>query len=676
MAAEKKYICSFCARAFSRSEHKQRHERSHTNEKPFHCVHCTSAFVRRDLLQRHCKTVHNIAVSKERRHSTGSAIKNIGANGVIGNVNSIGTSGGVGGGGAGGVGGGGMGKTTSNGGSDTNIGVGMGGVPVNRMSTGGVNAAVTIGARQNAITNHGLLLSIAHKVGTILKSDAESEIFVVGYTMLAQDDAPIIPEVLQNLSKFLQFHEIDRIPDFKLCLIYSILSIGHINVGNIAHCIANFHHSWSLLVQKLIPDYNNNNTNPNDQIEILNSLFILSYTHLKYNLNQYKSMDVTCDLNFNYLDDISYIIMSNLSLNSNIINKNMNLFWCIYNLLSLYQINDGPPKFYQLFLQRPILDLNLVDFMNNISQADISSKFIQEIMISTVSNELNYFSRTSKLFIFKLTRALHNSIILIHKIIPETSNIEIYEIFKKNLIIKSPSKFHDILKSYIFNPTETIHWNLLSVLLKEFNLNSIHAFNFKAFINNNLNNSLQTFSNGMLPFFEIENKDINNNLGIVSFPLIFNLRFINFQSVDILKLKGLNFEDRLNLNYLIIEWYVTLVKLLINLWKNNHLIDNCILQCLLYLINDNNSDFQFNTDFFWRVFKKLNYYFETWLSFIKNQYFLVNFKSNLQKFVLNYIQSSLNLMSSSIHETPSVARHNDFMLPPIMPHINPPRTSL
>ena len=86
MAAEKKYICSFCARAFSRSEHKQRHERSHTNEKPFHCVHCTSAFVRRDLLQRHCKTVHNIAVSKERRHSTGSAIKNIGANGVIGNV--------------------------------------------------------------------------------------------------------------------------------------------------------------------------------------------------------------------------------------------------------------------------------------------------------------------------------------------------------------------------------------------------------------------------------------------------------------------------------------------------------------------------------------------------------------------------------------------------------------
>ena len=59
MAAQKKYICAFCARAFTRSEHKQRHERSHTNEKPFHCLHCTSSFVRRDLLQRHCRTVHH-----------------------------------------------------------------------------------------------------------------------------------------------------------------------------------------------------------------------------------------------------------------------------------------------------------------------------------------------------------------------------------------------------------------------------------------------------------------------------------------------------------------------------------------------------------------------------------------------------------------------------------------
>lgn len=672
MAAEKKYICSFCARAFSRSEHKQRHERSHTNEKPFHCVHCTSAFVRRDLLQRHCKTVHNVVISKERRHSTG-AMKSLGTGG----------SGGVGVGVGSAVGaaamdtrkdegiGGGMGYASGS--SDTN-GSGDGGS--DHGGRGLANSAVGIGRRLSASTNHGLLLSIAQKVGTILRNESESEVFVVGYAILALDDAPIFPEVLQNLSKFLQFHEIDRIPDFKLCLIYSILSIGHINSGNAALCIANFQKSWSLLVQKLIPEYNNNNTNPNDQIEILSSLFVLSHTHLKYNLNQYKSIDVTCDLNFNYLDDISYIIMSNLSINTTIISKNMTLFWSIYILLSRYQINDGPPKFYLLFLTRPILSLNLVEFMNNLSQVDTSSKFIQEIVISTVSNELNYFYRTNRLLIFKNTRALHNAIILFHKVIPNSSNIEIYEIFKKNLTIKSPAKFTDILKLYIFNPVDTIHWDLMSLLLKEFNISSVHSFNFKVFINNNLNNSLQTFSSNILPYFEIDNIDINNNLGMVSFPLIFNLQFVNFLMVDILKIDKLNFETKTNLNYFFIEWYVTLVKLLINLWKNNHLMDNCILQCLLYLINDNNSNFQISSDFFWFVFKKLNYYLDTWLSFFNNQYFLVNFKSNLNKFLINYIQSSLNL-SSTVHERPHLAsRNNNLVLPPIMRQINPPRTTL
>lgn len=58
----KRYICSFCARTFSRSEHKLRHERSHTKEKPFDCKICSSAFVRRDLLQRHCRTVHGVVL--------------------------------------------------------------------------------------------------------------------------------------------------------------------------------------------------------------------------------------------------------------------------------------------------------------------------------------------------------------------------------------------------------------------------------------------------------------------------------------------------------------------------------------------------------------------------------------------------------------------------------------
>lgn len=56
----KKYRCCYCDRAFSRSEHRLRHERSHTKERPFHCPKCPSTFVRRDLLLRHDRTVHAI----------------------------------------------------------------------------------------------------------------------------------------------------------------------------------------------------------------------------------------------------------------------------------------------------------------------------------------------------------------------------------------------------------------------------------------------------------------------------------------------------------------------------------------------------------------------------------------------------------------------------------------
>ncbi|PWW79628.1 hypothetical protein C7212DRAFT_169654 [Tuber magnatum] len=55
---ERKYKCAYCSRAFSRSEHRSRHERSHTKERPFKCLKCRSTFVRRDLLLRHDRTVH------------------------------------------------------------------------------------------------------------------------------------------------------------------------------------------------------------------------------------------------------------------------------------------------------------------------------------------------------------------------------------------------------------------------------------------------------------------------------------------------------------------------------------------------------------------------------------------------------------------------------------------
>ncbi|KAI0392730.1 hypothetical protein F5Y17DRAFT_341569 [Xylariaceae sp. FL0594] len=50
-------LCSHCGRTFKRSEHLERHVRTHTKEKPYIC-HCGSAFSRRDLLTRHMRISH------------------------------------------------------------------------------------------------------------------------------------------------------------------------------------------------------------------------------------------------------------------------------------------------------------------------------------------------------------------------------------------------------------------------------------------------------------------------------------------------------------------------------------------------------------------------------------------------------------------------------------------
>ncbi|AMD18534.1 HBL368Wp [Eremothecium sinecaudum] len=82
VATQRKYICSFCARAFSRSEHRTRHERSHTGVKPFSCKVCSHSFVRRDLLQRHIRTVHrSVLLELQLQRGKGSDEGGVGSSG-------------------------------------------------------------------------------------------------------------------------------------------------------------------------------------------------------------------------------------------------------------------------------------------------------------------------------------------------------------------------------------------------------------------------------------------------------------------------------------------------------------------------------------------------------------------------------------------------------------------
>ncbi|KAJ5653267.1 hypothetical protein N7490_000270 [Penicillium lividum] len=55
-------ICNHCGRGFRRTEHLERHVRTHTKEKPFICF-CGSAFTRRDLLKRHNRITHQDALT-------------------------------------------------------------------------------------------------------------------------------------------------------------------------------------------------------------------------------------------------------------------------------------------------------------------------------------------------------------------------------------------------------------------------------------------------------------------------------------------------------------------------------------------------------------------------------------------------------------------------------------
>ncbi|TPX07982.1 uncharacterized protein E0L32_010313 [Thyridium curvatum] len=67
----KRFQCPRCQRSFSRLEHLQRHDRTHTQERPFACHLCTSRFTRSDLLIRHERLSHN----KDKRRESGHAVR-------------------------------------------------------------------------------------------------------------------------------------------------------------------------------------------------------------------------------------------------------------------------------------------------------------------------------------------------------------------------------------------------------------------------------------------------------------------------------------------------------------------------------------------------------------------------------------------------------------------------
>ena len=772
LAPQKKYICGFCAKAFTRSEHKQRHERSHTNEKPFHCLQCTSSFVRRDLLQRHCRTVHQIQDGPKRKsqdlnqsitllnisteplqlsHSidlqnesgsvpflsqqmqsdafqiTNSSSTSSSSSSLRNNslpfpfdpqdhlpLTTMGPS------------------TSLN--SETS--------PSKKRKKSESGSGGVLGMRRNSSlsmstssndTNLINLLSITKKLDYILKAldvgvnESISDSFLIGFNTLQELLAkfPIFDTILKDLMYYLStFYipsgnggpDVGIVPPpmtpslsqpnhFKTGIIYSVISLGCIVNKNTIKSMVFFKKAWILLIKRLIPQYNNSNVSM-DQIEIASNLFLLAYIYVSYDLenydinneqvNQVNGDDTDEQIYLNntvileYLDQISYIIISNLADFSNpnekLIDSNMNLFWSIYIILSFYFHNRNP-KMYPSFLHKSVgQDDDLLTVMQKFSKSysviNEQDDFLKMIVVATIGNELKTSralvsnssdSDPNAVKIYESKNVLHNSVILINRSInvfqflPEhNTKLKLFELFRKNLIINSPLKYRELLSNYIFIPQSYTHWQLLYLTLDEATINyDLHETLHKSVDDPNQLNSLEYKLKLFLDYKKV-NLDINNNISIVSLPVIFFANYLNLNLIDCGSFNQLQLK---NIKLFLIHWYMVMNKLLIMMWCDDLLQfeDNYILQTFIFMLLDNKqlllkrlniegpqhsamyegvkqdiSEFKFNKRWFWIVKMKLDNVFEQWMHHVKVP-FLDNSFATVKIQVAKYINEHIAL---------------------------------
>lgn len=591
--ATKKYICAFCARAFTRLEHKQRHERSHTNEKPFHCLSCSSSFVRRDLLQRHCRTVHNIILTKDH------TVKPVAA-------------------------------------EEKEQEIGFGENSDSSISSKRIDEAKDDKKRIKNIRKDGDLLNIinnSNRVNYLLQEEV-SYSFLLGYMELNKNELLSIKGILKGVLMGLNANRINP-------AVYTIISLGYHIDNDRDKCIQYYTKAWNLVNETLneISSYSSVNANM-----IFSNLYLLSLINLQYD---YTHPDLSVESMFSFLNDVSDNILQNTTI------EDAELLWAVYLLLSKYFIKRQPPKIYPLLLDYQLLNKPLKTTMANFAKNMISveSAFIKEIFVLTLINELNHLKSYNSLLLFDLRNSLHNSIILIVKLLAnntfETSHVnDTIDFFKKKLVINSPVKYTDLLSNYIFYPQSEIDWNLLNVSLEEFNLKfhnnlaSLNHYDLVSFFTD------AAVDGNITHISSLNLNEVNNNLGIISFPLLFNSQFLNKRMH--LKLEYNNQFEK-NLNFIIMEWGLTLQKVLMNLFNLNDLTlpphteknwrifeNNYILQLVVYLLNDESKQFQFN-DGAWikSIFVKFLDVLHKWVDFI-------NVDSNLG--VFRFIDSLNNLI--------------------------------
>lgn len=526
MPPQRRYICSFCARAFSRSEHRARHERSHTKEKPFGCDKCDSAFVRRDLLQRHLRTVHAKDKKKEPRSAPPESTST---------------------------------PCSSNASSPRE--------PCSIVTMD--NSQLYKFNEQNIIS----LLTLSQKFNKVSELSLDSKIssFFLVWGTMSNLNLPVV-----KTDQILTLDETSN-------LFYALLAFGAADSNQFGDCLKLLNKSWMLILKS--------SKTPLEIVQsltIIANIYVMNYQTLK-RLNTDTLIPIETILE--YLDQSTQRILETP-------HEPLFNYWYIFLILSNFAMayNKKPPVVHQLFLHKtlPLKDTTLLDTLDSLARTAVlptEEVICSDCVIMGLSNELQALKYNQPCS-FQSKPFLHNAIIMANRSFIQQSASAMLDgddpdvlnnlimISKRNLLLNCPLKFQDPIVDYIIVPKSQHHWNLLNITLKEFNFEH-NSNNWQQLLQDS---SSEDVTNACVQYFgSVSVNSINNNLGLISHPLL----FIGFLSNSNIKS---DFNSLLNLppNFTlsVIENYLVLIKIFADLNNTPDTLNNAILQSIIYLIHE------------------------------------------------------------------------------------------
>ncbi|KAH3665533.1 hypothetical protein OGAPHI_003719 [Ogataea philodendri] len=614
----KRYICQFCARSFSRSEHKLRHERSHTREKPFQCSICKNGFVRRDLLQRHLRTVHGLVL----KHNIDD---NISTKDEL--------------------------LKSPTGASDSGpVNLQLSAIPNSPNEAESTEDSSALIA-EKTITS---LLTLSNKFGYLdLKLNCSVGKYIIAFGSCKKWQANL-PSI--NLSKLQGLSDTDE-------MLYLIICLGACRMNEFDDASLMFNRSWDIMIEKISDSKINYNSGPSFN-KFVNHLIILGHVYLHYFVDFFnspsqtsqqlcKKIAIPIDVLFDYLNNIISTYLTNVENeaskdthkspsppNTSVHDAN-SFYWHAYLLLSEYSFvyNKSPSSLHLYLLNKPLPDefsetqgsfeetlgqminnLSLISssFPNFVNHNNLSLK--EKAIIAGLMNELQMvkFNEINKLNknvilqqgLFKDNKNfLHNAIILANKNFNVSGKptsqfdeefVQLLSVVKRRLLLNCPLKFTDLLMNYLVIPKSDSNWILLALTLKEFLFETESLINDKNFLNSDkpiiefdlskLINVIHTDGNSPAPSTELTDEEVyknlhqfmntpfngdfivNNNLGITMLPcLLLSLVFDEEGLVDNRKLLNLP-ENKLVMVEFIMGNFLVLIRIL-NFFKKKYFMD-------------------------------------------------------------------------------------------------------